>query len=169
MTGPRLRWIAPAAALILAGALSGCGFTPLYGQPGVTGGMSSVEVHAPHGRAAFLLAQDLEDALARDKSSPPAYRLDIQVNESRYSRGLQSNGVATRFESHLTVSYSLVALSSHKVVKTGVEPVEVSYANSDQPYAGITAQQNAQERAASVAADRIRLDLATYFAAHSAR
>ena len=154
------------AVLAAAGALElgGCGFTPLYADPGVTGGLSSIEVNVPHGRTAFLLGQDLEDSLARDRSSPAAYRLDLRVQEHSYARGLQVNGVATRHETHVTVTYRLVELASGAVIKTGVEPVEVSYAETDQPYAGIAAQQDAQARAASEAADRLRVSLAVFFA-----
>ncbi len=122
------------ASLVLAGAaaLSGCGFTPLYAAPGVTGGLSSIQVNVEHGRTAFLLAQDLEDSLARDRSSAPAYRL--------------------------------VQLSNGQVIKTGVEPVEVSYAATAQPYAEVSAQEDAEVRAASEAADRLRVTLAVFFA-----
>jgi LPS-assembly lipoprotein len=153
-------------ALALAGAMSlcGCGFTPLYGKPGVTGGLSSISVNVNHGRTAFLLGQDLEDSLARDRSSAPAYRLDVRVLEHSYPRGLQVNGVATRYEVHVTVTYRLIELSSGQVLKTGVEPVEVSYAETSQPYAGVAAQQDAEVRAASEAADRLRATLAVFFA-----
>jgi hypothetical protein len=50
------------------------------------------------------------------------------------------------------------------VLKTGTQPVEVTYAATDLPYAGIAAQADAQERAANQAADRIRTDLGVYFA-----
>ncbi len=153
-----------ALAAVCAVGLGACGFTPLYADPGVTGGLSSIAVNVPHGRTAFLLGQDLEDSLARDRATPPAYRLDVRVQEHRYPRGLQVNGVATRYETHVTITYRLIELASGAVVKTGVEPVEVSYAETDQPYAGVAAQQDAQVRAASEAADRLRVSLAVYFA-----
>ena len=154
------------AGLALAGAaaLAGCGFTPLYATPGVSGGLSSIAVNVEHGRTAFLLGQDLEDSLARDRQSAPVYRLDVRVQEHQYARGLRVTGVATHYETHVTVTYRLIELASGQVLKTGVEPVEVSYAASDQPYAGIAAQKNAEERAASEAAERLRVTLAVFFA-----
>jgi LPS-assembly lipoprotein len=50
------------------------------------------------------------------------------------------------------------------VIKTGVEPIELSYAAAEQPYAGIAAQEDAEVRAASEAADRLRVTLAVFFA-----
>ena len=154
------------ASLALAGvaALSGCGFTPLYAAPGVTDGLTSIQVNVEHGRTAFLLAQDLEDSLARDRSSAPVYRLDVRVQEHQYPRGLEVSGIASRYETHVTVTYRLVQLSNGQVIKTGVEPVEVSYAATAQPYAEISAQEDAEVRAASEAADRLRVTLAVFFA-----
>ena len=149
-----------AAALVL----SACGFTPLYATPGVTPGLSHIEVVVPHGRTAVLLSQSLDDAFARDRGAPPAYRLNITLSERTFSRGLTLANVAERYESHLRVTYELVELSSGKIIKTAVEPVEVTYAATDQPYAGIAAEQDAQQRAADEAAQRIRIDLAVFFA-----
>ena len=154
------------ASIAGAGAalgLTGCGFTPLYAKPGVTPGLAAIEVHAPHGRTAFLLGQDLDEAFARDRSAPPVYQLNFTVAEKRYPRGLRIDNVATLYETHVTVSYQLTEIATGRLVKGGVEPIQVVYDVADQPYAGIAAQQNSQERAASEASDRIRTDLALYF------
>jgi LPS-assembly lipoprotein len=52
------------------------------------------------------------------------------------------------------------------VLTHGVDPVEITYAETEQPYAGIAAQQDAQQRAADTSAQHIRVDLAEYFASH---
>ncbi len=58
-------WVA-ASAIGLAGLpLAGCGFTPLYATPGLSSGLSSIDVVAPDGRVAFLLRESLDDDLAR--------------------------------------------------------------------------------------------------------
>jgi len=153
--------------LLLAGvaalALAGCGFTPLYAVQGVTPGLSAIDVHGPHGRTAYLLAQDLDSVFARDRSEPPVYQLSFTVAERRYPRGLRIDNVATLYETHVTVSYQLIEIATGRLVKSGVEPIQVVYDVADQPYAGIAAQQNSQERAAQEAAERIRTDLAIYF------
>ena len=165
MDRSRLKKASWAGSLALAAAsLGGCGFTPLYAEHGVAGGLSAIAVNVPRGRTAFLLSQDLEDSLARDHNVAPAYRLDITLEERNYPRGLQINDVATHNETHVNVGYHLVDLASGKVLKAGTERVEVTFAVAAQPYAGVSAEQDAQARAASTAADRIRLDLAVYFA-----
>ncbi len=164
-----------AALAACAAALAGCGFTPLYAKAGVTQALSAMEIHVPRGEAAsgqspavnrigFLMGEDLEDALAVDRSQRPLYRLDITVEEHNFPRGLTVNDVNTRNETHVTVRYALTDLSDGRKLKAGIEPVEVSYPASTEPYAGIVAQQDAQARAASTAADWIRVDLAAYFA-----
>lgn len=152
--------------VVILGALvlGACGFTPLYAVPGVSPGLSAIQVHAPQGRTAFLLAEDLDDAFARDRAVTPVYRLDMTLTERNYSRGLNIANTAKYFEGQLTVHYKLIEIASGKVLKTGDQPVEVSYAAADQPYAGVAAEEDAQKRAAGEAAQRIRIDIASYFA-----
>jgi LPS-assembly lipoprotein len=144
--------------------LSACGFTPLYATPGVTPALSHIQVVVPHGRTAFLLSQSLDDAFARDRDAPPAYRLNIQISERTFPRGLTINNVAERYEGHVRVTYELVDLSTGKTIKSDVDPVEVTYASTNQPYAGVAAQEDSEQRAADEAAQRIRTDLAVFFA-----
>lgn len=154
------------AAFVSATALltlGGCGFTPLYAAPGVSPGLSAIEVHAPQGRTAYLLEQDLDSGFNRDLSQPAVYRLDFSVAERRYPRGLRINNVATLYEAHVTVGYRLIEIATGRLVKAGAEPIQVEYDVADQPYAGVAAQQSGQERAAEEAARRIQADLAIYF------
>ena len=159
------RWILLAAGLaLLAPSLGGCGFTPLYAVTGVSPSMSAIQVITPSGRTGHLLSEDLQDDLATARGKEPLYRLDLALDEKRYARGLTFEQVATWYELSLRVSYSLVDLSSGKTLTSGVMPVSVSYNAANDPYAGVVAQQNGQQRAASDAAQRIRIALASYFA-----
>ena len=157
--------------LTLAGALAvslmgttGCGFTPLYATPGVSPGLAAIDVEAPEGRTAYLLRERLDDALARNRSTPAAFRLDFTYVERRDPRGLGPDNSASRYELNLTVDYTLTKIVSSEVVKAGQQKVLITYDAVDAPYAGIAAQQDSQERAAAEAARRIRIDLAEYFA-----
>ena len=79
-----------AAALMTAGlGLAGCGFTPLYGAPGVTAQLTAIQVTTPPGRTGQLIREHLDDALARDKGAAPRYRMDLQLSETRYPRGVR--------------------------------------------------------------------------------
>ena len=151
-------------ALSLAGLLAGCGFTPLYGTPGMSPSLASVEVDAPETRTGHLLREELDDALARDRGRPAAYRLALTVDEDRYARGLRIDDVATRYEVGLTVGYILTDAGTRRQLTAGTAQVSVTYDSADAPYASIAAYSDGQERAADQAAERIRLDLARWFA-----
>jgi LPS-assembly lipoprotein len=153
------------ASLIGLGLLSltGCGFTPLYAVPGVSGGLSAIAVTAPQGRSGFLLRQSLEDAFAYNASAPPAYHLALSYNEQKIPRGVRVDNVANRYELVLTVGYTLTTASGAPA-KAGKVQASVTYDSADQPYASIAAEQDGQERAAADAARQIQIELATWMA-----
>lgn len=153
------------AAAGAALALGGCaGFQPLYAQPEVVKNLAAIQVNAPNGRTGFLIRQHLDDAFAKDHSAAPAYAMDLQLGEARYPRGVRIDNVATRYEYILTANYALKSLPSGAVAKQGSVRVELTYDSADQPYASISAQQDAQDRAAEEAARRIEMELAVWLA-----
>lgn len=160
-----------AAAIVFgfmgAASLAGCGFTPLYATPGLSKGLSSIEVQAPDGRVAYLIRESLDDDLARDKEAAPLWRLDFQVNQTRDPRGLTLNDYAQRYQVGLTVTYTLTNLSTGAVAHAGRVISEVSYDAANDPYAGIAARQDTQQRAASDAARKIEIELAAWMAANA--
>ena len=142
--------------------LAGCGFTPLYGTPGLTNSLSGIAVSAPQGRVGDLLREHLDDVLAHDRGLAPAYSMSLNVSEQRFPRGIRVDNVASRYEYVLTASYALTPTGGSTVVKRGNVRVEVTYDSSDQPYASVVAQQDAQDRAAEEAARRIEVELAAW-------
>jgi LPS-assembly lipoprotein len=153
------------AVVIATAGLSGCaGFEPLYAQPAVVKNLAAIQVNAPNGRTGYLIRQHLDDAFAKDHSAAPAYTMNLALGEARYPRGVRIDNVATRYEYVLTASYTLTAAASGAVAKQGSVRVELTYDSADQPYASISAQQDAQDRAAEEAARRIELELATWLA-----
>lgn len=144
-------------------ALSGCGFQPLYGNAPTLAGLRHVEVEAAKGRTGFLIKEQLDDQLARDRSEPALYRLDTAVQESRYPYGGRVNNVANRYEINVAVRYRLLEIATRRQLTQGAVNVAVTYDSADPPYAGVAAQQSGEERAASQAAILLRLELARYF------
>ncbi len=161
-------WLALACIAPLV-TLGGCGFTPLYGTPGLSSGLSSIEVAAPEGRVAYLVRESLDDDLARDKSVAALWRLDYSVEQTRDPRGLRIDNVAERYQLGVTVRYTLTNISSGVVAHSGEVSSQVSYDAADAPYAGIAARQDTQQRAAADAARKIQLDLAAWMAGHASR
>jgi LPS-assembly lipoprotein len=153
-----------AALALSAIALGGCGFTPLYGAPGVASKLGSIDVEAPQGRAGFLIRQHLDDAFAKNRGAPAAYSMRLALSEARVPRGIRTDNVATRYEYILTADYTLANLPAGDVAKRGRVQVQLTYDSADQPYASIVAQQDAEDRATAEAARRIQLELAAWLA-----
>jgi LPS-assembly lipoprotein len=154
-------------ALVLLAAtpvLAGCGFTPLYAQPGVSPGLSSIETVAPEGRTGFLLRQALDDVLARDVGARPTYRLQIDLKQTRTPRGRRVDSAASRYELVLSADWKLVDAAAGTVAFQGRTETEVTFDRADQPYASIAGHQDAEERAATELARKIQLQLATWMA-----
>lgn len=153
--GLRSLWVSAAAALMLV--VSACGFTPLYGEA-TTAGLSRIAVETPDTRLGYRLRERLEDALLYDRALAPEWRLDVTLEPSRRPLGRRIDDTAARYEMTLVGQWTLTPLSGGEA-RTGRETVTVTYAVSDQPYAAIAAQEDAEERAAEAMAQRIRLAL----------
>ena len=159
------RILAVGAFALATLALSACaGFTPLYGRPGVEGGLSSIETIAAEGRGGYLLREQLDDALAHRQGAPAAYRLMLSVNEQRFARGVRLDNTANRYELRMSVNWRLLDAKTGAEAHKGLTEVSVTYDSADQPYAAIAAQNDGQERAAAEVARKIQLDLATWLA-----
>lgn len=156
-----------ALAVVLSSLLlSSCGFQPLYAGPSspVAAALADVAVNPPDTRTGQLFREEFDDETARSTGGAPRYRLDIAIDERRFARGLRIDDTANRFELRLNVRYRLVNLSNGRAVTRGDEPIYVTYDVADQPYAGVAAHLDGQERAASEAAVRIRQNLSRFFA-----
>ncbi len=146
-------------------ALSGCGFTPLYATQGLNQALGSIAVETPQTRTGYLLRESLNDSLAVRNASVPRYDLKITLKDQRYSIGLSSNDIASRYEISNQVAYTLTDRQTKDVVHKGNFIEATTYdAGQEQPYTGIVGQQDAQERAAKGIAQKITADLSVFFA-----
>ena len=147
-----------AAALGALTMLAGCGFTPLYAEPGVSPHLSRIAVSAPDTRAGFELRQALEDALAWDRAQAPLWRLETEIDQSRAGLGRRVDDTVSRYELVMTIRYRLTPVSGGEAITDAVTAT-VTYAAADQAYAAISAQRDGEQRAVAEAARLIRLDL----------
>jgi LPS-assembly lipoprotein len=152
-------------ALLLTPALDACGFTPLYGDPGVVRGISHIAVETPQTRTGYLMREDLRDFLALKPDEKPEYRLVVELNELRLPRGLRSDATADRYETRLKMSYTLTRISTGEVVLKRGNTISVTTDATAQPYAGIAGQQDAQARAAWEASQFIKTQILRTLAA----
>jgi len=151
----------------LAG-LGACGFTPLYADGGATHGLTHIQVNTPRGRVGYLLREDLDDTLGHAEGEAPTYKLDMQLVQTRNAHGLQADATAQRYELDLTVKYTLTEVATGKVAHTGQVVSVISYDSTAQPYAGIAARGDTENRLAQDAATKIELQLAAWLAGHPA-
>ncbi|GAA0870836.1 LPS assembly lipoprotein LptE [Brevundimonas basaltis] len=151
---------ARAAALVsFAGLmLAGCGFTPLYGETGVGSSLSRIAVTTQDDRLGYRLREQLEDALGRDASQAPLWRLETTAEQTRRPLGRRIDATATRYELTVRGSWTLTPVGGGPPL-SGVQTVTTTYAAADQPYAAIAAQQDGEDRAAAGLARQIRLEL----------
>lgn len=153
-----MRALLLAAAIIVPMAgLSGCGFTPLYGD-GAGASLSRIAVSTQDDRLGYRVREQLEDALGRDGAQAPLWRLETVIQQSRRPLGGRIDDTAARYELTVRGQWTLTPVNGGTPL-SGVETVTTTYASADQPYAAIAAQQDGEERAAAELARLIRIDL----------
>lgn len=158
-----------AALTFAAFALSGCGFHPLYGtigeDPAAQQIFASIYVEPiAQERVGYDLRNDLMDLLrAGDRPQGTAYRLHVDVTETREGVALQNDATITRYDIVFTAKYELTDAKLKSVIK-GTETTLESFDVAQSPYSSLTGQQDAEKRAAQDIAEHIRIDLGVHFA-----
>lgn len=147
-----------AGLLVAAPLLASCGFTPLYGQTEAGSSLTRIAVSMPNDRLGYRLREQIEDALAFDRSQAPLWRLTAEVSQSRRPLGRRIDDTASRYELVVVADWTLTPLAGGEPLK-GRETATVTYAAADQPYAAIAGQQDGEDRAAAELARLIRLEL----------
>ncbi len=158
-----LKLLALCSLAALSMSLSACGFTPMYAQTGVTANLSQVAVETPQTRTGYFLGQQLRNGLASDSAKTPVYTLNITLNERHYQVGYRVDDTSTRSELTSRVTYTLTDNRTRKVVLKDTFTETVTYSTSSSPFTGIVSQQDAQERLATSAAQKIQTAIALHF------
>ncbi|MFT3997036.1 MAG: hypothetical protein QM667_06495 [Asticcacaulis sp.] len=144
-------------------ALGGCGFTPVYAQKGLPGELANIEVITTDSRTGYFLRQNLVSGF-NTLEGQKRYRLSVKLTENRYDIGIGVNDIATRSEISTSVEYVLTDLSTRKILTKSTFIDTTTYdANSQSPYAGVAAQKDGQQRAATAIGERLRSDLVLFF------
>jgi len=164
------------AAALLAIALAGCGFHPLYGgmNGGMGGTMATIYVEPVPDALGYELRNRMIDLLnGPGTAGGAAYHLKLTVSETSQGSALQNETnsgqtsiTITRYNDTLTVTFELTDASGKVVTKgteTGLAIYNVLPSAPNANYGTLAAQQDADKRAAEDIAERIRLDLNVYF------
>ncbi len=166
------RVLAGAAALLLAGGLSGC-FQPLYGEaahPGLVEDLRAIEVAPIPERVGHYLADDLIADLngTGQTASPPKYRLTVTVSLGTQTPTVNSEtNVASSATLTGDATYTLNKADGGAEVLKGNASVAAAYDRSTQRYADLRAARDAEIRVARALSSEISLRLASALAAKS--
>jgi LPS-assembly lipoprotein len=148
--------------------LSGCGFRPLYGQRSagnsVPSQFSRIEVSRIEGRAGNHLSNYLIDQFsARGGNNKKEYRLDIALNESKYGLAIREDESVTRFNLHLVGSVRLTRLQDQKILFEESVRTISAYNVVQSEFATLSAERDAEDRAARDMGREISTRLAIFF------
>ena len=152
------------AALVLALlSLAGCGLHPLYGGgsgSAVASTLRSVTVAPIAGQSGWLVRNKLVDRLG--EAAPPAYRLDVTLDDNITSFGLRADQAATQERRTLRARFQLVDLRNGMVVLDAAAGSDAGIDIVSSEYATVAAEQTALENLADIVADQITARLALY-------
>jgi LPS-assembly lipoprotein len=150
-------------------SLTACGFQPLYGSATQNADVQTklAEIYIPPitGRTGQILRNELLD-LTTPKGMPtqPQYRLDIGLTESKTGLAVQQDDTKTRFNLTLNTNFRLIKTSDGTKTYAGSTQTIASYNVVASDFANLSAEINAEKRAALVAAEQIHQQLSVYFA-----
>ncbi len=152
-----------ASAMLGIVTLAACGFSPVYAPtqsagPGIAG-LGPVAVPVIEGRAGDQLRLALLRQLGAPSAGASASTLSINLRENlrRFNVGLdQSTG---RAELTLTADYVLRGVDG-ALIAEGSEVAIAAFDNALGAFTDLPAQEDAQERAATLLAQRLRLAIA---------
>jgi LPS-assembly lipoprotein len=174
--GGRAALLAAAGALTLA--LGGCYVAPLYGHrtlgsglasPAAAGGLAatlaSVEVVPIKGRVGQEVRNDLIFRLTGGDSPAPArYRLAIVITGGPQYPVIDPFTQRPEVETlAIDAAFALLPLDGDKAVLRGNAFGRAGLNRNRQRFADLSAEHNAEDRAAQVVADQIFARLAAYF------
>jgi LPS-assembly lipoprotein len=152
---------------LLLGAVSGCGFEPLYGDQrggSVMGPLAEVEIAPIQERVGQEIRNRLIDRM-RSPSRAPAvkYRLLVSTNSNRADYGVAKETAPTFSSVSLVARYSLLDASSGVLLTNNAAIAIVNFSSTTSPFSTIVGDDDARRRAAEQVADTIVNQLAVYF------
>ena len=160
-----------ALVVCAAAPLSACGFHPLYAadttQSGLTKYYEQVLVEPIQGRQGIHLRNQLMDEFTPGGTpTSAAYHLTIRLEEQKEGFAIQQDTRITRYNYNLTAKYELKDAVSGQVLDKGISRSIAPYNVVDSQFATLSAERDAQERAAREVGEDIRIRMGLYFEQH---
>jgi LPS-assembly lipoprotein len=156
---------ARASLVALAGviALSACTVQPLYGPSpsgsAVATALAAVTIDPVDNR----VGQELRNKLISDlggEPATPAYRMKLVVSSAESALGVTPVEAAPAYSLTVSATYEVTSIASGEIVLRGTSRGTASFDRINQIYANTRARLDAENRAAHLAADDIRVRVA---------
>jgi LPS-assembly lipoprotein len=152
-------------AILLAALPAGGCFQPLYGEaahPGLTADLRAIAVEPIKDRIGHYLGNDLIANLNGTGATPePKYRLTVTTTVGSETPTVSSQiGVANAATVTATAAYSLRPAGGGAEILSGSATVVAVYNRTEERFANLRAQRDAEIRLAKSLADEIELRLA---------
>ena len=155
---------------VLAGALSGCGFEPMYAErdragPAIAQELAAIDVaRIDNPLGAELRTQILGNLAPAGAMASTRYQLAIQLSSSKIPRITEQDSRISRFDFVLTANYSLTDKESGATLDEGSVRSATSYNIVEAAdFASLVAEQSAGKQAAREASREIVTRLSLYF------
>ena len=172
MSWPRRRVGLAAGTLLLALAVSACGFRPLYGTAngGAAPELAAIEVGIIPDRAGQQLRTHLELLLdPRGTGGPSRYGLQVQLRIASDDVAIRRDETATRRDLNVSAGYVLTDLADGRVLTRGRAIAVNSYNVVASDVATRAGEQDALDASLRRLAEDLRTRLAIWFDRGDAR
>jgi len=162
------RQLVPAAIAAFAAALflAACTVQPVYG-PAAGGGSVSQTLRAINiDPVDTRVGQVVRNRLiyyftgGGEPAAEPQYRMAFRVTSSEAALGITREGSAAAYAVTVTVSYTIYRIGSDEIILRETARGTASYDRFSQDFANMRAKRDSQNRAAEVAANKVRLRVA---------
>lgn len=161
-------WFRGALLLVFGMAVAGCGFKPLYADrqsaSSVPMQFAQIEISPIVGRSGLKLENYLIDRFsARGGHYRKAYRLDIALSDRKDGLAIQQDESITRFNYRLLSTVRLVRSEDQQIMFEQALRATSAYNVVKSEFATLSAERDAEDRAARDLANEIITRLAIYF------
>lgn len=139
--------------IVLALALGGCGFAPMYASnpdgTGLVEQFSAVQVAPIVDRVGQVVRNGLIDRLnPRGPPGAPLYRLEVTLDEGIEGFGFRPDEAITRENLRLNAVYRLIRIEGAELVLEGSAHSNLAYDIVQSDFANFSAKQDARRRTA---------------------
>lgn len=150
-----------------AALLGGCGYRPLYGNPGIGseagGDLADVGIAPIADRRGQILHNALRDRMnPAGQPTAPKYLLRITLQERRAELGIRIDETATRANLLFAASFQLIETETGAMITQGRSTATTSFNILTEEYGTIRAEDDARQRGVQLIAENIEMQVALY-------